>query len=326
MINEILPKIYKIEVPLPNNPLKVLNSYIIKGRERNLIVDTGFNREECRNVLLSGLKELKINLSKTDLFITHMHADHSGLISSIASLKSLIYCSELDARIINFGRSKEYWEPMRIYSQQCGFPKEELKDVIEKHPGYKYCTQGPHNFRIIRNRDMVIIDDYKMLCIETPGHTQGHMCLYEPEKKFLFSGDHILDDITPNISLWGDDSNPLGEYLRSLDKVYELNVEIVFPGHRNFITNHRDRIKELKLHHQYRLNEINSILKDGPKTGIEIASKMKWNMSYNSFDLFPTPLKWFAIGETVAHLKYLEEKNLISKKLINNMFLFSLKA
>ena len=152
------------------------------------------------------------------------------------------------------------------------------------------------------------------------------MCLYEPEKKFLFSGDHILDDITPNISLWGDDSNPLGEYLRSLDKVYELNVEIVFPGHRNFITNHRDRIKELKLHHQYRLNEINSILKDGPKTGIEIASKMKWNMSYNSFDLFPTPQKWFAIGETVAHLKYLEEKNLISKKLINNMFLFSLKA
>jgi len=47
MIEEILPRLYKLEIPLLDSPLKVLNSYAIKGRERSLIIDTGWNREEC---------------------------------------------------------------------------------------------------------------------------------------------------------------------------------------------------------------------------------------------------------------------------------------
>lgn len=48
MIEKILPNLYKIEIPLPRNPLKALNCYVFKDKERNLIVDTGFDREECR--------------------------------------------------------------------------------------------------------------------------------------------------------------------------------------------------------------------------------------------------------------------------------------
>ena len=58
------------------------------------------------------------------------------------------------------------------------------------------------------------------------------MCLYEPNKKILVSGDHILNNITPNIQLWSDRWNPLKEYLTSLDKVYEFDIELVLPGHR----------------------------------------------------------------------------------------------
>ena len=84
MIEEILTSLYRIEVPLVNSPLRALNSYVITASERNLIVDTGWNRQECMDALQRGLKELGVDLEKTDFFITHMHQDHIGLLSRLA--------------------------------------------------------------------------------------------------------------------------------------------------------------------------------------------------------------------------------------------------
>jgi glyoxylase-like metal-dependent hydrolase (beta-lactamase superfamily II) len=62
MVDEILANLYKIEIPLPKNPLKTLNSYVIRNSERNLIVDTGWNQEECMNAMQAGLRELGVEL------------------------------------------------------------------------------------------------------------------------------------------------------------------------------------------------------------------------------------------------------------------------
>ena len=86
------------------------------------------------------------------------------------------------------------------------------------------------------------------------------MCLYEPRTKIFVAGDHILNDITPNIQLWSDDWSPLKEYLESLDKVNELEIGLVLPGHRGIFKNGKERIQELKDHHRKRLDEIVSIL------------------------------------------------------------------
>ena len=56
------PLIYRIEVPLPDNPLRYLNPYVIIGADRTLVIDTGFKRSECREALFSGLSELNIDL------------------------------------------------------------------------------------------------------------------------------------------------------------------------------------------------------------------------------------------------------------------------
>ena len=73
MIEEILRNLYKIEIPLPESPLKSLNSYVIKAQDRNLIIDTGMNREECLNAMISGLRKLAVDIKKPDFFITHLH-------------------------------------------------------------------------------------------------------------------------------------------------------------------------------------------------------------------------------------------------------------
>ncbi|MFC2052322.1 MBL fold metallo-hydrolase, partial [Chloroflexota bacterium] len=91
MTKEILPNLYKIEVPLPRSPLQAINSYIIKAQGRSLIIDTGMNREECISVMSAGLKELAVDLETTDFFITHLHADHLGLVSYLATDNSTVY-------------------------------------------------------------------------------------------------------------------------------------------------------------------------------------------------------------------------------------------
>jgi glyoxylase-like metal-dependent hydrolase (beta-lactamase superfamily II) len=176
----------------------------------------------------------------------------------------------------------------------------------------------------LKEGDTLSVGDYRFRCVETPGHTPGHMCLYEPNRKILVAGDHILNDITPNIQLWSDDRNPLEEYFDSLDKVSELNIELVLPGHRSLFRNCRERIQELKQHHQKRLDEIISILGKGHKDAFRVASEMSWDILCDSWDLFPVSQKWFATGEAIAHLKYLKEKGIIRSEMRKQRIVFSL--
>ena len=85
MCEEVLPNLYRIKIPLPESPLKYLNSYVIRDPERCLIIDTGLNRTECLEAMLAGLRKIDVDLAQSDLFITHLHADHFGLVAKLAS-------------------------------------------------------------------------------------------------------------------------------------------------------------------------------------------------------------------------------------------------
>ncbi|MFZ5642871.1 MAG: MBL fold metallo-hydrolase [Bacillota bacterium] len=323
MAEKILPNLYRIEIPLPKNPLKAINSYLIKASDRNLVIDTGMNREECSSVMLSALKELDVDLHNTDFFITHMHADHSGLVAALATVDSKVYCSRPDADVILYTDS---WEDVLKGACAHGFPEIELRTALEKHPGYKYASRGHIEFSIVKDGDSIAIGDYIFRCVGTPGHTKGHMCLYDRDKKILVSGDHVLGDITPNISMFmTEEGNPLQEYLESLDKVYRLDVELVLPGHRNIFKDHRERISELKKHHRDRADEMLSILDKGSADAYTIASKMKWDIDCPTWDQFPTPQKWFATGEAIAHLKYLEDEGKVKREVRDRINIFSVE-
>ena len=319
MIEEIFTNLYKIDIPLPKNPLKAINSYVIKASERNLIIDTGWNQDECMNAMLAGLRELGVDIKKTDFFITHLHSDHLGLVSTLAPDTSKIFFNQPDADRFNSGiRLNDFVNFARLN----GFPEDELQAAIQSHPGFKYRSKAHLDFHILKEDDTISIGDYLFRCVETLGHTWGHMCLYEPNKKIFVAGDHILNYITPNIQLWSDDRNPLKEYLASLDKVYGLDIELVLPGHRSIFRNCKERIQELKYHHQKRLDEIISILEKGSQNAFQIASQMSWEIIYDSWDLFPVTQKWFAIGEAISHLKYLEEKKIIQREMEGQTIIF----
>jgi glyoxylase-like metal-dependent hydrolase (beta-lactamase superfamily II) len=320
MVDEVMERLYRIEVPLPNSPLKELNSYVIKGDARNLIIDTGFNRNVCFEAMQKGLAKLDIDLSKTDFMLTHMHADHTGLVSRLANETSTVFFSRIDSRTLDNGN---YWQQLIDYAEINGFPAEELLKALDNHPGFKYSPEKFPEFHLIDDGYVIECGGYSLQCVATPGHTQGHICIYEKDKRILFSGDHILFDITPHIESWAYTINSLADYITSLDKVYNLPVDLVLPGHRNFFKDLKSRIDELKIHHRQRADEVMDVLGKKSMNAYDIAVGMTWDIDCENWQDFPIAQKWFATGEALAHLRFLESEGRIIRNTRKKIVTFS---
>jgi glyoxylase-like metal-dependent hydrolase (beta-lactamase superfamily II) len=276
--------------------------------------------------MLASLDKLKVDLARTDFFITHLHVDHLGLLASLITDTSRVYFNHKEARLVNAEKSEweKRWQKRTAFYESNGFSKAELEAALKGHPFHRYGLRQHIDFAALRDGDVLQAGDYSFHCIETPGHSPGHTCLYEPEHKVLVAGDHILFDITPNITYWPEMEDSLNEYLTSLDKVYNLEVDLVLPGHRKAGKDHRKRITELQAHHQARANEIISALEKERQTAFQVAPYVTWNLNCRSWDDFPAPQKWFAVGETIAHLEYLEKKGAVKSTCENNKILYSL--
>ena len=313
MVEEIAPDLFQIKIPIPNSPLKNLNSYVIKGPERNLMIDTGPNLAESVSTMWKAIETLKIDLTVTDFFITHLHADHLGMIDELAvNGKSQVYFNRHEVKLFggDFGVGA-----MIDASIRAGFPAAELKGLGFK-PEMIYGSNWTPDFIKIKEGDIISCGNYEFRCVETPGHTIGHICLYEPKSKFLVSGDHILKDISPNILLWSEDQNPLADYLTSLAKVAGLEVELVLPGHRMVFADCEGRIEEIRQHHHKRIIETLDIVCSKQRvTAYQVASYMNWDLKFSNWMELPIAQRWFATGEANAHLKYLEEQDRVKKTL-----------
>lgn len=308
-MEKICDNIYSFQAVLPNSPLKSINIYVIKGKERSLVLDTGFNMPETKIAMLKGLEELNIKIEDTDLFVTHLHSDHSGLASMFYDAGSTVYASRIDGKLINEAANGKYWSRMADWLAKYGIKKEEVR--LTDNPGYLYRLDHEIEFVYLEHGQSFKIAEYDFEVLLMPGHTPGHIGLYEKEHKILFCADTILDIITPNITFWGFDfGDMLGEYFDTLKKLRELKVDYCLSTHRQRVQNHKERIDEILEHHQERLSEIlESLEKNREYTIREIASKITWRIRANSWEEFPPAQKFFSSGETMAHVLHLVENN-----------------
>jgi len=316
MIEEIVPNLYRTEIPLQGSPLKWLNSYIVKGDDRFLIIDTGFNREECLKKMNTSLRKLGVNLNKTDFFITHMHVDHIGLTGTLARENSKVYLNEQETPIVNslFNNRAYYFQPLVDIYVANGFAPDSAWISMKSDPEHHDGLKRKIDFTIVKEGDTIAIGDFQFRCVATPGHSPGHMTLYEANKKILVAGDHILFDITSNITYWVQMEDALGQYLASLEKVNALDVKLVLPGHRRLVHDLHGRVRELQEHHRARLNEVLAALSDGEKNVLQIAPHIRWDITAKTWEEFPPQQKWFAFGETMAHVRYLEAKGKVRRR------------
>lgn len=314
MYTHIEDNMYTIPVPLPNNPLRQLNSYVIKGEGRNLVIDTGFKLEECRKALCDGLEELGVDMNCTDIFLTHLHSDHSGLAAELATQSSKIYISRADGELLTLsltqglGRVEEY----RSY----GFSEKELENFWE-NPSMKYRQESPFSFTYVADGDVLTYGGRRLEVIFTPGHTPGHVCLYDRANKVMFLGDHVLFNITPNITTWPFFEDPLGHYVHSLMDISIYDVRLPLPAHRGVNGTMAERIGTIIEHHGARIREMLDILTERPGlTPYDLSGMMTWRVhgKTNSWADFPLNQKWFAVGETAAHLDYLLKRGRVRRE------------
>jgi glyoxylase-like metal-dependent hydrolase (beta-lactamase superfamily II) len=150
--------------------------------------------------------------------------------------------------------------------------------------------------------------------IWTPGHSAGLICLYAAQTEVLISSDHVLQRISPHISMGSQhDGDPLADYLRSLQTVRNLPTRTVLPGHGKPFTNLAERVDELIEHHQIRLQTILKALASDKRTAYQVASLLPWRRSQHGWQQLSIFERMSAADETLAHLEYLANQEQIKK-------------
>ncbi|QGA53649.1 MBL fold metallo-hydrolase [Sulfolobus sp. E5-1-F] len=306
--------IYTLKLPM-QGPLKYINAYLVKDNEESILIDTGLPTQEDIIALTSYLK---VHGFPTFVLITHYHPDHMGLVRLFKD-KSNILISEKEYEYITYLLSEEYEREMRQYFLANGFPEEFIQRMLRNRSRFSEIIDGV-NFNTVKDGDVIKLGQEQMRVLLTPGHTMGHICLvYE---KVIFSGDHILQDVTPNVSLLRLEDNPLKAYLESLDRVEKLNVEQLYPAHGEPFKDVSKRVEEIKEHHKKRLEEIINILRTLRRAnGFDIASRISW---YKKWDELSTFDKQLAMGETLSHIKYLVEEGFIKEINVNNSIYYAM--
>jgi glyoxylase-like metal-dependent hydrolase (beta-lactamase superfamily II) len=230
------------------------------------------------------------------------------------------------------------WEKDEANQEQFKKEAQDAADLmvkygISKEQGklvYNFFTLWPRYIeyqepdQIIHDGD-IILDDLEV--IWTPGHSFGHICIFNKANKYLFSGDHILSRISPHIGAYvmnpdlrreyegSHFDNILAHYLNSLDKIDKLNPKIIFPAHQEIIYNPHERIQEIKAHHKNRLSEILETIKSKELTAYEI-SQEQFGKDLDQMN------SYLALSEVLSHLIYLEQNGKVIKSEKDGIYYF----
>ncbi len=318
---EVFNGVYLQEFPLTGNPLKSINIFVIKSGDAAMIVDTGFNNEEVRGCMIDLINELRLDLSKTSLFLTHFHSDHLGLASFLEEMGiSKIYLSRVDGALVesSVDSEGEFWTRLKANAHKQGLDADNL--IIEEHPGFKNRPGKHFTYTPCDIGDIIEVGDFHFELIDEAGHTPGMLGLYEKNKKILFCGDHILGKITPNITYWGEQfGDSLGTYLENIEKLKAMDIKFLFSSHRFLVDDVAARVDELIEHHRKRLDEVMDILNDNEGiTARDLTVLMHWDIKARTWEEFPASQKWFAVGEAMAHITYLKKRGLIKETVSDN--------
>ncbi|MFC1917327.1 MBL fold metallo-hydrolase [Chloroflexota bacterium] len=315
-----MPGIHLLKIPIPESTLQYVNVYLIQGKTGYLLVDTGWNNDASFDSLQRQLKELKVSISDiTRIAVTHIHPDHYGLVGKLKELSAAEFaCHQRERDLIEsrYIHMENLLQNMADWLKINGVPEKELPGLQSASlPVAKYVAPTyPDLF--LRGGGTYATGIFTFQVLWTPGHSPGHVCLYEPKNKLLISGDHILPSITPNIGLHTQSSvNPLGDFLNSLDMIKKLSIRLVLPGHEVPFSGIQTRIAKIKKHHRQRNEEIMLIMAEKAKSAYQVAGEITWRHDVGGIGWkYLEPLhKRLAILETLSHLEYIRSQGKLAK-------------
>jgi len=310
LIEEIAEGFYRITLPMPFRLNHIMSFALVSGKQVTLF-DTDLDIPEGFSTLEGALQQIGRSLADIDqIFLTHYHADHCGLAGRLKEISGArIYLSEADAEAIrNQNQTKELFHRLGVFCREQNFPEALMASLKELHTYFTGVTfpfevdapLAPYSWHTSGRRTFQVIP--------APGHTRGQVCFYFPQEALLLSGDHVLPEITPNLSidLFHPEWRPLKSFLESLQRVKTLAVERTFPSHGGIIPDLPTRITEMEAHHEERKALILRAVRQGFDTGQEISLAI-FGEDLPEFD------QYLALHETCVHLVELNREGLIQE-------------
>ncbi|MER5914177.1 MBL fold metallo-hydrolase [Streptomyces sp. NPDC001982] len=308
-----------VAVPIPDNPLGHTLVYVVDTDRGPVLVDTGWDDPGSWDTLTEGLVACGTSAAEVHgVVITHHHPDHHGLSERVRDASGAwIAMHAADAAIVRRTREtrpERWFTYMAAKLTAAGAPEDHvapLRTVRRRTlPGLSPALPD----REIVPGELLDLAGRRLRAIWTPGHTPGHVCLHLEEDHpaqlpghgRLFSGDHLLPEITPHIGLYEDPddatvTDPLGDYLDSLERVGRLSPAEVFPAHQHAFADAPSRVRQLLAHHEERLAGLLALLVE-PHTPWQLAELMEWNRPWEQI---PYGSRNIAVSEAEAHLRRL---------------------
>jgi glyoxylase-like metal-dependent hydrolase (beta-lactamase superfamily II) len=311
--------IHPIPIPIPfpaaGGPVNV---YLVEEADGGLLlVDAGFGSAEATAALEDGFRRLGRRLEEVRrILVTHGHVDHYGGARFVEErcgrpVPVLAHPADIPKMSEQGWRWKDVAWQYHAHMVRLGAPPEVLAAVA---------AGAEHAFRARRIRELRPVEDGARIrtrhldleVLHMPGHTPGLLCLHDREHRLLFSGDHLLEHVSPNplMELGPDGADgffrPLLAYLASVDRARALEVELVLPGHGPPFGRHREVIDTLLGFYALRQERLLACLAQEPQTPYQLASVL--------FRRFRPDDAFLVFSEVVANLEVLEARGAVARE------------
>lgn len=262
-------KVVRVPIETPTLwPHTTTNSYLIGNEEESLLIDAGYDKQETKTEIERALQSYHLAIPKK-IVLTHSHIDHAPGVKQLTDWKPIVYCHSLE------------------------------KTAIEKAI-YPY-----DRIQLLNDNDKLTIAGTDLIVIHGPGHTEGHLSIYMPSMKILIAGDNIVAEGTTWI---GPPEGNMSDYLQTLNRIKDLPIIKIGPGHGNWIENpyeHIDFVINRRLHRE---NQIQNFLREhGELSASELTKLIYQNTIHPSI---------FGVAErtTEAHLIKLMNEGKVMKQ------------
>ena len=313
---EVAPGVFRIPLPLPNDGLRAVNVYALRVPDGFVLVDAGWSIPSAKELLTTAMAGLGAGLGDIRRFlVTHVHRDHySQAVALRREFGTPVSLGLGEKPTLDVLQDKHRTPLGHQAAHLRLLGASQIADDVEAWgkglPDEDTFWESPDDW--LSDGELTLDGGRVLEVVETPGHTRGHVVFHDTTAALLFAGDHVLPTITPSIGFESAVSeDPLGAFLRSLERVRSRPDALLLPAHGAVTTSVHARVDELVAHHGRRLDQAEAIATGG-KTAFETAGILTWTRHERTFDELDLFNQMLAVSETGAHLHLLVAQGRLS--------------